>query len=193
MGNTKSDGFALDLPAIRQRARLHLDDGAVTRGYRLDVATVVGLLNDSLATELVCVLRYKRHAFMSAAIGGIPGFAVHEELMTHAAQEMAHADRFAQRIVQLGGEPDFDPRNLSVRSHSEYAPGAGLEDMLREDLIAERIAIDTYHEIIGFLGDRDPTTRRLFEDTLMQEEEHADDLSDFLRRLGLGVSAHAGR
>jgi bacterioferritin len=176
MGPGKINGFSLDMEAIRQKARSHLDDGALTGGYRLDVATVLGLLDASLATELVCFHRYKRHQFMVAAVGGIPGFSVQDELLQHATQELAHAERFANRIVQLGGEPNFDPETFASRSHTPYVAGSDLQDMLREDLVAERIAVDVYREIIGFLGDRDPTTRRIFEDTLTQEEEHADDL-----------------
>ncbi len=183
MKDPKTDQFVLDLKTIRARARSHMDDGAVTSGYRLDVENVILLLDDSLATELVCVLRYKRHHFMSAAVGGIPGFAVTEELLQHAKEEEGHADRIAERIVQLGGAPTFDPAIVAKRSHVEYVAGSDLRDMLREDLVAERIAVDTYREIVGFLGDRDSTTRRMFEDILTQEEEHADELSDFLRRL----------
>jgi bacterioferritin len=194
MPQNKNDPFMLDVKAIRERARKNLDQGAVTAGYRLDVDTVVKLLNDSLATELVCYLRYKRHYFMGAAVGGIAGFAVVGELLEHAKEEEAHADRFAERIVQLGGEPDFNPEGLATRSHAEYVEGKDLPEMLREDLVAERIAIDTYREIITFIGDRDATTRRIFEDTLTQEEEHADDLSDFLRRLSaFGVNDAAKR
>jgi bacterioferritin len=187
MKDPKTDQFVLDLKTIRERARSHLEEGAVTSGYRLDVDNVIQILDDSLATELVCMLRYKRHHFMSAAVGGIPGFAVTEELLQHAKEEEGHADRIAERIVQLGGDPTFDPAIIAKRSHLEYVADAELRDMLREDLVAERIAIDTYREIVGFLGDRDPTTRRMFEDILTQEEEHADELSDFLRKLALAA------
>ena len=176
--------FVIDMESIRRRAREHLDQGAVTEAYKGARETIIRILNDALATELVCVLRYKRHHFMSASLGGIAGFAVTKELALHAAEEQAHADKLAQRIVQLGGEPNFDPKGLATRSHAEYVAGSNLEEMLREDLIAERIAIDTYAEMIRYVGDKDATTRRLLEGILEQEEEHADELRDFLTRLG---------
>ena len=181
--NTKRE-FVLDMEAIRRRAREHLKEGAVTEAYKGSRETIVQLLNDALATEIVCVLRYKRHHYMSASLGGIAGFAVTSELAQHAADEQQHADKIAQRIVQLGGEPNFDPKGLATRSHAEYVSGSDLEEMLREDLIAERIAIETYSETIRYIGSKDPTTRRLLEEILEQEEEHADDLRDFLNRLG---------
>lgn len=180
----KSEGsFVIDVQKIRDRARADIAQGAVTDGYKADRTTVIRLLNEALATEIVCNLRYRRHYFMSGSLGGIAGFAVQDELLEHANQEQEHADRIAERIVQLGGEPNFNPEGLTSRAHADYAEGGELGDMLREDLIAERIAIDTYGEIIRYIGDKDPTTRRLFEDILEQEEEHADDLSDFLQRL----------
>jgi bacterioferritin len=184
--NTESSkqDFVVDMEAIRRRAREHLDQGAVTDGYKGARETIIKLLNEALATELVCVLRYKRHYFMSASLGGIAGFAVTNELAQHATEEQAHADKLAQRIVQLGGEPNFDPKGLATRSHAEYVAGSNLEEMLREDLIAERIAIEVYTEVIRFVGDKDATTRRLLESILEQEEEHADELRDFLTRLG---------
>lgn len=185
MKDPKANYLVLDLKTIRERARSSARDGAVTPGYPLDVHAVIRLLDDSLATELVCMLRYKRHHVMSAAVGGIPGFAVAEELLQHAKEEEGHADRIAERIVQLGGEPTFDPKVIATQSHVEYAAGSDLRGMLQEDLVAERIAIDTYREIIGFLGNGDSTTRRILEEILAQEEEHADELSDFLRRLAL--------
>lgn len=175
--------FSMDLEAIRQRARMHIDDGAVTESNHADRPTIIQLLNDSLATELVCVLRYRNHHFMSASKGGIAGFAVTGELLQHSQEELAHADRLAARIAQLGGVPDFAPDTLAQRSHADYATSDSLRGMLTEDLVAERIAIDSYTNIIRFVADKDPTTRRLFEDILQQEEEHADDLSDFLRRI----------
>lgn len=177
--------FVLDMEAIRRRAREHLKQGAVTDAYQGARETIIKLLNDALATELVCVLRYKRHHFMSASLGGIAGFAVTKELAQHAAEEQQHADKLAQRIVQLGGEPNFDPKGLATRSHAEYVSGHDLEEMLREDLIAERIAIETYSEVIRYIGEKDATTRRLLEGILEQEEEHADELRDFLNRLGV--------
>ena len=173
----------IDVQKIRDRARADIAQGAVTDGYKADRNTVIRLLNEALATEIVCNLRYRRHYFMSGALGGIAGVAIQDELLEHANQEQEHADRIAERIVQLGGEPNFNPEGLTSRSHADYAEGNELADMLREDLIAERIAIDTYGEIVRYIGDKDPTTRRLFEDILEQEEEHADDLSDFLQRL----------
>ena len=181
--NPTPGAFTMDLKAIRERARSHIEDGAVTQNYQGERETILKLLNEALATELVCVLRYRRHYFMSSNLGGIVGFAVADELLTHANQEQAHADRLAERIVQLGGEPNFDPEGLASRSHSDYVAGTDLKSMLREDLIAERIAIDTYSEIIRYIGENDATTRRLFEEILEQEEEHADELADFLRRV----------
>ena len=178
-----TSAFVLDLDAIRTRARSHIERGAVTESYRADRTTVLRILNEALATEIVCVLRYKRHAITAPKIGGIAGEAVAAELGTHATEEQEHADRIAARIAELGGEPDYDPKNLASRSHSEYVAGTSLKQMLQEDLVAERIAIETYGEIVRYLGDRDSTTRRMMEDILAKEEEHADDLSDWLERL----------
>ncbi len=175
--------FLLDLEAIKTRARQHLDDGAVTIGNLGDRALIISLLNDALATELVCVLRYRSHHFLSAARGGIAGFAVTGELLQHSQEELAHADRLANRISQLGGQPDFAPQGLAGRSHTDYVVSTSLKHMLTEDLVAERIAIETYTALVRFVADKDPTTRRLFEDILAQEEAHADELSDLLRRL----------
>jgi bacterioferritin len=171
-------GFIESIDAIRKRARQHIEDGAVTEGYKADRNAIVSLLNDALATELVCVLRYKRHYFMAT---GLAAQAVATEFLEHANEEQAHADTLAARIVQLGGEPDFSPKHLAARSHSEYASGDSLYDMMREDLIAERIAIDTYGQIIRHIGDDDPTTRRMLEAILANEEEHADDLASMLK------------
>jgi len=173
--------FLSDVKEIRARARRHVEAGAVTEGYGADRDVVVNLLNTALATELVCVLRYRRHYYMAS---GFRGATAAEEFLEHANEEQAHADRIAARIVQLGGEPDLDPQGLLRRSHSEYAPGASVEDMIREDLVAERIAIETYGEIVRFLGDSDPTTRRMMEEILAKEEEHADDLAELLRAVG---------
>jgi len=175
--------FSLDLEAIGKRARAHLEEGAVTEDYRGDLRTIVKLLNDSLATELVCVLRYRQHHFMSSALGGVAGFAVTDELMQHAQDELAHADKLAERITQLGGTPDFAPASLASRSHTEYRVSDSLRAMLTEDLVAERIAVEAYGTVVRFIGDKDPTTRRLLEEILAQEEEHAAELSDFLKRL----------
>ncbi|MGB5326331.1 MAG: ferritin-like domain-containing protein [Pseudomonadales bacterium] len=170
-------GFIENIDAIRKRARKDIEEGAVTDAYKADRSAVVSLLNDALATELVCVLRYKRHYFMSKGLNAEPAAA---EFLEHAKEEQAHADALAARIVQLGGEPDFSPTKLASRSHAEYVAGESLSEMMREDLIAERIAIDTYGQIIRYIGDDDPTTRRLLEDILANEEEHADDLASML-------------
>jgi len=175
--NQSTDAFVLDVEKIRADARQHMDEGAVTEGYGADRETVLKLLNDSLATEMVCTLRYQRHYFMAK---GIHSEAVAQEFLEHANEEQEHADTLAERIVQLGGAPNFAPDGLSSRSHSEYSEGKDLIDMIRENLIAERIAIDTYREIIRYLGDKDVTTRRIFEDILAVEEEHADDMADLL-------------
>ena len=175
--------FNLDLQEVRRRARSDVENGAVTAAYRGDRGQVIELLNQALSTELVCNLRYRRHYFMASATAGIAGFAIADEFLEHANQEQAHADRLAERIVQLGGEPDFDPRRLAERSHAEYVAGTDLKSMLHEDLVAERIAIQTYAEMIRFIGDNDATTRRILEEILEQEEEHADDLADFINRL----------
>lgn len=170
--------FVSDLKRIRERARLHIERGAVTAGYKADRATVVKLLNEALATEIVCVLRYKRHFFMA---DGIAAKSVAAEFAQHATEEQAHADLLAARIVQLGGAPDFSPQGLAARSHSEYAEGRDLSEMIKEDLIAERIAIDSYGEMIRYIGNDDPTTRVMLEGILAMEEEHADDLSSLLK------------
>ena len=169
--------FVTDIKALRERARRHIERGAVTEGYQADRETVIKICNEALATEIVCVLRYKRHYFMAK---GINAESVAAEFAEHATEEQAHADRIAGRIVQLGGEPNLSPDGLSSRSHSEYVEGDTLIDMIKEDLIAERIAIDSYKEIVEYLGDKDPTTRRMFEEILAVEEEHADDLVSLL-------------
>lgn len=169
-----------DVQTLRERARQHVEQGAVTEGYQADRNQILRLLNESLATELVCVLRYKRHYFMAS---GIKASVAADEFLEHANQEAEHADKLAERIVQLGGEPDFNPDNLSKNAHAQYVAGSSLKEMVLEDLVAERIAIDSYREIIQYIGDKDPTTRRIFEDILAQEEEHADDMSDLLQGL----------
>jgi bacterioferritin len=173
--------FLSDIQAIRERARQHIEQGAVTPGYQADRETVIRVLNEALATEIVCVLRYKRHFFMAT---GINAQSVAAEFLQHANEEQMHADQIAQRIVQLGGEPNFSPEGLLTRSHSEYIEGTSLIDMITEDLVAERIAIDSYREMIGYLGNDDPTTRRMMETILAMEEEHADDLVSLLEELG---------
>ena len=170
--------FLSDVADLRKRARREIEEGAVTPGYRGELGTILKLLNVALATEIVCVLRYKRHFYMADGIHADP---VKAEFAEHAKEEMAHADALAARIRQLGGEPDFDPTRLLSKSHTEYQEGEGLADMIREDLVAERIAIESYGEMIAFVGETDSTTRRLFEWILGQEEEHADDLADLLK------------
>ena len=178
---TNGSGFLTDVQELRRRARQHLDQGAVTEGYQADREKVIQLLNDALATEMVCVLRYKRHYFMAQ---GLESEAVAGEFQQHANEEQQHADMLAARIVQLGGAPDLDPAGLAEKAHSEYVPGESLIDMIKEDLIAERIAIDSYREIAQFVGENDPTTRRIMEEILAKEEEHADDMSSLLQRYG---------
>jgi bacterioferritin len=173
--------FVTDIQTLRARARQHIERGAVTPGYRANRETVIKLLNEALATEIVCVLRYKRHFFMAT---GINAQSVAQEFLQHANEEQSHADQIAQRIVQLGGEPNFSPDGLTTRSHSEYVEGESLIDMIKEDLVAERIAIDSYREMINYFGNDDPTTRRLMETILAVEEEHADDLASLLEELG---------
>ena len=174
----KKKSFLSDIKTLRARARKHIERGAVTDGNQADLETVIRILNEALATEIVCVLRYRRHHFMAA---GIHFQSVAAEFLTHANEEQAHADLIAARITQLGGEPNFSPEGLAARSHSEYVAGETLLDMIREDLVAERVAIDSYSEMIRFVGDGDPTTRRMLEGILAMEEEHADDLSTLLQ------------
>ncbi len=179
-GKTGAGAFLTDIATIRARARKHIEDGAVTAGYQADRPTVIKLLNEALATELVCILRYKRHYFMAS---GINADAVAQEFLQHANEEQMHADQIAARIVQLKGEPNFNPEGLLTRSHAEYVEGDNLVDMIKEDLVAERIAIDSYGEMIRYIGDKDPTTRRMLEGILAMEEEHADDLASLLEEL----------
>lgn len=168
------NNFLTDIKTLRDRARQHIEAGSVTEGYKGDRATILKLLNEALATELVCVLRYKRHYFMAKGVDSKP---VADEFLEHANEEMSHADMIALRICQLGGEPDFNPSILSERSHSEYIEGKTLTDMIKENLVAERIAIDSYREMIEFIGTKDPTTVRMLEEILRNEEEHAEDLA----------------
>ena len=172
--------FLTDIKTLRQRARQHIEQGAVTAGYQADRATVLKILNEALATEIVCILRYKRHFFMAT---GINAQSVAAEFLQHANEEQAHADQIAGRIVQLGGAPNFSPEGLLLRSHAEYVEGETLIDMIKEDLVAERIAIDSYREMVAYLGNDDPTTRRMLETILAMEEEHADDLVSLLEDL----------
>lgn len=166
-----------DVATLRERARKSIDDGAITETYTADRKAVIRLLNQALATEWVCVLRYYRHYFMAS---GMLADSVKAEFLEHAQQEQAHATLIAERIVQLGGEPDLNPDTLTQRSHAEYKEGSDLRDMVKENLIAERIAIDSYREMVNYIGDRDTTTKRILEHVLAQEEEHADDMADLL-------------
>lgn len=175
-----------DVAAMRQRARLHLADGAVTSGYGEQRPLVLALLDAALATELVCMLRYRRHHFMAR---GAQSKSVADEFLVHSAQEQQHADWLAERIAQLGGAPDFAPESLVRRSHAQYIEGTTLADMIRENLVAERIAIDSYRSFIRFLGSDDPTTRRLIETILATEEEHADELAAWLQEMPAAVPA----
>ena len=173
--------FLTDIKTLRDRARQHIENGAVTEGYSADRETVVKLLNEALATEIVCVLRYRRHYFMAT---GINAESVAAEFLQHSNEEQGHADQLAQRIVQLKGEPNFNPEGLLTRSNAEYAEGTSLTDMIKEDLVAERIAIDSYREMIAYFGNDDPTSRRMMEGILAMEEEHADDLVSLLEKMG---------
>ncbi len=176
----QSNDFISDVETLRSRARKHIEDGAVTSAYGADRETVIKLLNEALATELVCVLRYKRHYYTAE---GIHAESVKAEFLEHATEEQGHADSIAERIVQLNGEPDFNPAVLAGRSHAEYKEGKDLRDMITEDLIAERIAIESYGEIIAYLKTDDPTTRKLMEDILAKEEEHAEDMASLLKNV----------
>ncbi len=171
-----SEAFT-DVATLRANARKNIDQGAVTDSYGADRKLVIELLNEALATEWVCVLRYLRHYFTAS---GMLADSVKAEFLEHAQQEQAHADMIAERIVQLGGSPDFNPDTLTQRSHAEYKEGSNLKDMVKENLIAERIAIDSYREMINYIGDRDTTTKRMLMEILAQEEEHADDFADLL-------------
>ncbi len=174
---TADKPFLTDIKTLRERARQHIERGAVTSGYQGDRETILRLLGEALATELVCVLRYKRHFYMAS---GLQAESAAAEFAQHATEEQGHADEIAARIVQLGGKPDFNPDTLTGRSHAEYVEGETLRDMLKEDLIAERIAIDSYREMIAYIGKDDSTTRRMLEGILAVEEEHADDLQSLL-------------
>ena len=176
----KGGEFISDIEGIRRRARQHIESGAVTEGYRGDRETVIRVLNEALATEIVCVLRYKFHHYMAS---GIHAQAIAQEFLEHSQEEQQHADMIAERITQLDGTPNFNPEGLLSRSHSEYVEGKDIVDMIREDLVAERIAIDSYGEIIRYLGNNDPTSRRVMEEILAKEEEHAEDLKTLIETL----------
>lgn len=169
--------FLTDVETLRKRARENMERGPVTDAYGADLERVIFVLNQSLATELVCVLRYKRHYYTAQ---GLSAQAAAAEFLEHAGEEQEHADSIAARIVQLGGEPDFSPETLTGRSHTEYDSSKELEKMIREDLVAERVAIAAYSEIISWLAEGDPTTRRMLEEILAVEEEHAEDMLDLL-------------
>ena len=175
------DKFLTDVKKLRDNARKNMDKGAITDGYKADVQQVLKVLNDVLATELVCVLRYKRHFYMAQ---GIASDSVKAEFLQHATEEQQHADWVAERITQLGGEPNFDPQGLPERSHSEYGRHTNLVTMIQEDLVAERVAIESYSEIVRWLGNDDTTTRRIMEDILKTEEQHADDMANLLAKVG---------
>jgi bacterioferritin len=171
--------FLTDIKTLRENARQQISKGALTKGYHGDAEAVCRVLNQALATEIVCVLRYKRHYYMAK---GIHAAAVKAEFLEHATEEQRHADMIAERITQLGGSPDFSPDGLLSRSHSEYVEGDSLVSMIREDLIAERLAIDSYRDIVAWLADFDTTSKRILEEIQAVEEEHADDLAELLER-----------
>jgi bacterioferritin len=182
VSSQKKVPFLTDIEEIRRRARQHIEKGAVTPGYQGDLKkTVLPVLNEALAIELVCILRYKRHHYMAK---GIHSQSVAAEFLEHAAEEQGHADQIAERIIQLGGQPDFNPQGMLTRSHSEYGEGVTLRDMIREDLIAERIAIESYSEIIRYLGDNDPTSRWILEAILANEARYAEDMKTLLETIG---------
>jgi bacterioferritin len=180
-GQVGMNTFKADIEEIRRRARQKMEDGAVTASYKADKDKVIEVLNEVLATEVVCTLRYKNHYYMAQ---GIHSESVAAEFLQHANEEQQHADLIADRIAELGGNPNFSPEGLATRSHAEYKECSRLEDMIREDLVAERIAISTYSEIVRWLANDDVTTRRIMEEILAKEEEHADDLAKLLVRIG---------
>ena len=172
--------FLTDIKTLRERARKHIEQGAITPVYQGDVETSIRILNEALATEIVCTLRYKNHYYMA---NGIHSQAVAQEFLEHANEEQMHADQIAERITQLNGKPDFSPQGLATKSHSEYVEGETLIDMIKEDLVAERIAIESYTEMVRYFGEKDPTSRRVMEEVLAKEEEHAQDLVTLLETL----------
>jgi bacterioferritin len=173
----ESMSFISNIEQIRQQARKKIEDGAMTQDYQLNPEEAISILNEALATEIVCTLRYRFHYFMAS---GIHSAAAADEFLEHANEEQEHADRIAKRIKQLGGKPEMNPAIIAKTSHTDFAEGSTLSEMLKEDLIAERIAIETYREIVTYFGEKDPTSRRMIEDILAVEEEHADDLADLL-------------
>jgi len=177
--HSEIESLELDKDKLRAAANIDITDGPVTPSYGPHAEAIIKLLNDALATELVCVLRYKRHYFTAT---GVHSPAIADEFMVHANEEAAHADLIAERIVQLGGSPDFNPSSLQGRSHADYDDSADLQSMVRANLVAERIAVESYRQMIQIIGDKDPTTRRMLEGVLADEEEHADELTDWLQR-----------
>lgn len=177
--------FLTDIQTLRDRARANIEQGPITSAYGADRERVIEVLNEALATELVCILRYKRHYYTATGLNAAP---VAAEFLQHATEEQQHADQIALRITQLQGEPDFDPSGLATRSHAEYDGSLDLLDMVREDLVAERVAIESYSEIISWLGTKDSTTRRMLEDILAVEEEHADDLLSILEDINTSMT-----
>jgi len=175
--NTNTKPALTDIKTIRAQARKNIEEGAVTSGYSANREVVIKQLNDALATEIVCVLRYRRHHFMAS---GIHAQSIAAEFLVHSNEEQGHADMIAERIVQLGGDPDFSPESLTLRSHAEYVAATNLADMIKENLVAERIAIDSYRELIQYIGTEDPTTSQMLKGILAVEEKHADELADFL-------------
>ncbi len=173
--------FLTDIKTLRERARANIEQGPITSAYGADRERVIEVLNEALATELVCILRYKRHYYTATGLNAAP---VAAEFLQHANEEQQHADQIALRITQLQGKPNFNPEGLATRSHAEYDDSENLLDMVREDLVAERVAIESYTEMINWLGTADPTTRRMLEDILALEEEHADDLLSLLETMG---------
>jgi bacterioferritin len=173
--------FLTDIQEIRRRARQSIEQGALTKGYKADPEAVVKILNQALATEIVCTLRYRNHYYMA---NGIHSQAVAAEFLEHANEEQQHADMIAERIIQLNGKPNFNPEGMLTRSHSEYVEAEGLVEMIKEDLVAERVAVESYSEIIRYLGENDPTSRRLMEEILAKEEEHAEDLKTLIEQIG---------
>ncbi len=173
--------FLSDIKTIRDRARKHIEQGAITPVYQADLQTSIRILNEALATEIVCTLRYRNHYYMAS---GINSQSVAQEFLEHANEEEMHAQMLAERITQLNGKPDFSPQGLATRSHSEYAEADLLVDMIKEDLVAERIAIESYTEMVRYFGQKDPTSRRVMEEILAKEEEHAQDLVTLLEHLG---------
>lgn len=178
--------FVIDIQSIRQQAKNNLKKGAITENYKLDLKTIHNMLNDALATEMICTLRYKQHYFKATEIGAT---IAAQEFLEHSNQEQQHADTIAERIIQLGGQPNFNPSEFASRAHASYMNCETIQEMVKENLIAERIAIDIYREMIIFIADNDSTTRKMLEDILATEEEHADDLLDLAAEYNVSLEA----